>query len=61
MDNNFYTPAQVHENMTKAAVTKAGYPLIKLILLGIMAGLCIAMGAEASNVAMHAIANVGLA
>ena len=61
MDNNFYTPAQVHENMTKAAVTKAGYPLIKLILLGIMAGLCIAMGAEASNVAMHAIDNVGLA
>ena len=61
MENNFNTPAQVHENMTQAAVTKAGYPLPKLIMLGIMAGICIAMGAEASNVAMHNIANVGVA
>ena len=61
MENHYFTPAQVHENMTKAAITKAGYPLVKLVLLGIMAGLCIAMGAEASNVAMHAVDNVGVA
>lgn len=29
--------------------------------MGIMAGVCIALGAQSSNVAMHDIANVGLA
>ena len=29
--------------------------------MGIMAGVCIALGAQSSNVAMHDISNVGLA
>ena len=36
-------------------------PLLKMIMLGIMAGIFIALGAEASNVAMHNISNVGVA
>lgn len=58
---NCYTPKEVHENMTKAAVTKASYSWDRMLILGIMAGLCIALGAEASNVAMHDISHVGLA
>lgn len=61
MNNNFNSPNELHENMTQLAVTKAGFSVSKLILLGIMAGLCIALGAEASNVAMHSISNVGVA
>ena len=58
---NCYTPKEVHENMAKAAKTKAGYSFLRMSILGIMAGLYIALGASASNVAMHNIANVGLA
>ena len=36
-------------------------PIFKLVLLGILAGMFIAGGAAASNVAMHNISNVGLA
>ncbi len=57
---NCYTPQEVHENMSKASVKKASYSIRQLILLGLMAGLCIALGASASNVAMHNIENVGL-
>ena len=57
---NCYTPKEVHENMAKASVTKASYQWYQLLVLGIMAGLCIALGAEASNTAMHAITNVGV-
>ena len=57
---NCYTPKEVHENMTKASITKASYQWYQLLILGIMAGLCIALGAEASNTAMHAITNVGV-
>lgn len=40
---------------------KAELPLAKMILLGIMAGAFIALGGAASNVAVHDIANVGVA
>ncbi|MCR4717510.1 MAG: formate/nitrite transporter family protein [Lachnospiraceae bacterium] len=55
------SPAQVHENMTNASINKANMPLKKLIILGFMAGLCIALGAEASSCAMHSIKSVGVA
>ena len=58
---NCYTPKEVHENMVNAAVTKVNYSVLQLMILGIMAGSCIALGAEASNTAMHAITNVGVA
>lgn len=55
------SPLAVHENMTNASVAKATMPFLKLVILGFMAGLCIALGAEASNVAMHSIKSVGVA
>ena len=50
----------VAANMT-AAKGKTARPLLRIILLGIFAGMFIACGASASSVAMHAVANVGLA
>ena len=44
-----------------AGETKANMPLVKMILLGFMAGLFIAGGAAASSVIMHDIGNVGIA
>jgi formate/nitrite transporter len=44
-----------------AAKGKTTLPLLRLILLGIFAGMFIACGASASSVAMHAVSNVGLA
>lgn len=60
-DKKMNSPQEVVESTIQAGKTKAGMPLKKLILLGIMAGLFIACGASASSVAMHNISNVGLA
>jgi formate/nitrite transporter len=57
---NCFTPKEVHENMVKTAVTKASLSWVQMLVLGVMAGLCIALGASSSNVAMHNISNVGL-
>ena len=54
------SPQQITENMIQAGVAKTSTPLVKMILLGIFAGMFIACGASASSVAMHAMTNVGL-
>ncbi len=61
MDNNFFAPAQIVENNIKGGVNKANLKLFKMILLGIFAGMFIAIGAEGSNLAVHNISDVGLA
>ena len=61
MENNFNTPAQVLEANMKAGEGKATLPLLKCILLGIMAGAFIAFGGASSNAAIHNISNQGLA
>jgi len=61
MENNFYTPTEIISNNIKASTNKANMPLIKMILLGIMAGAFIALGGAASNVAVHDVSNIGLA
>ncbi len=55
------TPLDIAENTVKSGVNKGNLPLVKMILLGIMAGAFIALGGVASNVAVHSIADVGLA
>lgn len=55
------TPLDIAESTIKSGVNKGNLPLIKMILLGIMAGAFIALGGVASNVAVHGIADVGLA
>lgn len=61
MDNQFNTPSQIIEANINGAVGKANLPLVKMILLGIMAGAFIALGGATSSTAVHSIADVGLA
>ena len=60
-ENMFQSPAEVVEANIKAGETKGNLPLGKMILLGILAGAFIAIGGEASNLAVHGISDVGLA
>ena len=55
------TPPQIVAANMAAAKGKTELPLVRMILLGIFAGMFIAGGASASSLAMHAISNVGLA
>ena len=61
MDKHYYTPVEIIKENINGAVTKAEKPRRQLFLLGIMAGAFIALGGSASNVAVHSIANVGIA
>lgn len=61
MENIYNTPAETIDGNIKAGVTKANLNIWKMIFMGVMAGGFIAFGGEASNVAAHAITNVGLA
>ena len=54
-------PKEIIEANIKAAEKKTEMPIWKLIMLGVLAGMFIASGAQASNVAMHTIPNVGIA
>ena len=55
------TPTQIVAANIQAARGKTELPLLRMILLGIFAGMFIACGASASSLTMHAISNVGLA
>lgn len=61
MGNNFNTPAEVVDANIASGKVKANLPLVKMILLGVLAGIFIAIGGEASSLASHNIDNVGLA
>ena len=61
MNNNYNTPAEVCDVAINAAVTKANMPILKMLLLSIAAGAFISFGAVCSAVAMHNIADVGVA
>ncbi len=54
-------PKEIIEANMNGAVTKANLPLGRMIVLGMMAGMFIALGGAISNTAVHDIANVGLA
>lgn len=61
MNNGFNTPLEVLETNIEMSKTKAELPLVKMILLGFLAGMFVAIGAQTSSLASHDIANVGLA
>lgn len=61
MENNFNTLAQVFEANMKAGEGKVQLPLLKCILLGLMAGAFIAFGGATSSAAIHNISNQGVA
>lgn len=60
MDNHFNTPAEIIELNMKACERKACLPLGKMVLLGVMAGIFIALGGATSSTAAHAVENVGV-
>lgn len=53
-------PAQVAELMLVGMTGKSKLPLVKMFLLGILAGAFIAFGAEASSLAAHNVTQVGI-
>lgn len=59
--NSVNSCVEIADNTIKSGYNKGTMPLVKMILLGIMAGAFIALGGVASNVAVHNIADVGLA
>lgn len=61
MDKLFYTPEEMVDNYIASGEKKARLPLPQMILLGILAGACIAIGGVVSNVAVHGVTDVGLA
>jgi formate/nitrite transporter len=61
MANNFNNQVETADIVVQAGVTKANMSLLKMLLLGILAGAFIALGAHAASMAMHGISNVGLA
>lgn len=60
MDKIFNSPEEVIEANICGGEKKVSLPLQKMILLGIMAGAFIALGAATSSTAAHAVTNVGL-
>ena len=61
MNQNMFLPHQIVAANIAASKGKTRIPALRLILLGVFAGMFIACGASASSVAMHAVENVGLA
>lgn len=61
MENHYYTPAQIVENGINLGIDKANLNLLKMIIKGVFAGIFIALGAVASNLAVHNITDVGIA
>lgn len=54
------TPKEMIEGNMNGAVTKGNLKLSKMIALGLMAGMFIALGGATSSTAVHTIDNVGL-
>lgn len=60
MNKNYNSPAEVIEICMNNCEKKVKLPLLEMILLGILAGAFVAVGAATSGTAVHDIANVGL-
>lgn len=61
MSQQVNTPAEVLDILTQNSIKKVNYPFIKVLLLGIMAGLMISFGADAAMIAGHAMDNMSVA
>lgn len=61
MDLNFFTPEEVMEVNLRTGDGKTKHPVLKLVLLGILAGAFVSFGAVASSIAMQSVANFGMA
>lgn len=61
MSNLLNSPKEIIEGNMQSGVAKANMKMSKLIAMGIMAGMFIALGGATSNTAVHTITDVGLA
>ncbi len=61
MDNKHYLPDQIYSMITESGYKKATTPLKKQIIKGIIAGMCIALAAASTCVAIHSIEDYGVA
>lgn len=57
----YHTPLETVDILTKNGINKVCYPFQKTLLLGILAGLMIAFGADAYITVTHAVDNMSLA
>ena len=55
------TPPEYVEAYVNASVIKATLPTFKLLILGVMAGAFVAIGAASASAASHGIENIGIA
>jgi formate/nitrite transporter len=58
---NLFSPPELLANYAAAGAAKTRYPAWKMLLLGMLAGLMIGLGAAVANTAAHGVADVGLA
>lgn len=61
MKLNFFTPEEILEVNLNSGDGKTKHPILKLMLLGILAGAFVALGAIASSIAMQGIEHFGTA
>ncbi|MBQ7154168.1 MAG: formate/nitrite transporter family protein [Synergistaceae bacterium] len=61
MNTNFLSPQEIADFTVKAGVKKAELPAINQFVLGVLAGVFIAFGAQAANFATHTISDAGTA
>jgi formate/nitrite transporter len=57
---NFFSMPEVTANYVQTGTAKTRYSILKMIFLGILAGVAIALAAATSSTASHDIANAGL-
>lgn len=61
MNKHYYTPAEVLDVNMAAGEEKVQLSVLKLILLGVMAGAFVSFGAVASSTAIHGVTDFGTA
>ena len=60
MEKGFLTPQEITESYSKIGVQKVNSSVLRLFILGMLAGAFIAFASEGSNTAIHTIESVGL-
>ena len=60
MEKGFLSPQEITESYSKIGVQKVNSSVLRLFILGMLAGAFIAFASEGSNTAIHTIESVGL-
>ena len=61
MGKGYLTPAEITDYTINVGVAKAGRKNNEVLLMALLAGMYIAMGALTASIASHAVVNPGLA